>query len=294
MSETLRFGPPVISIDVEDWPQSTWDRSLPITERSAENTLRVLEILARHGVKATMFILGKFAQAFPSIVREICKEGHEIACHGYDHTEIFLQSREAFRKDVMLAKDILENIAGEKILGYRAPDFSITRTSLWALEELSDLGFDYDSSIFPVERNRYGIPEWPLNPIRVSFPGNKSIVEFPLGTYKWLKRNWPVGGGGYHRLYPGFFSRYVARKVMKQTPFVFYCHPYEFDYKEFREIPNKIPIRVRLHQGLGRRWFESRFSEFLRKLGGQRIKDILHPSAENMFSVKSLPDLVNH
>src|SRR5712692_3131314 len=129
MSATLTFAPPVISIDIEDWPQSTWDRSLPISERSAVNTRRLLEILQAVGVRATMFVLGKFAETFPTLVREMQGQGHEIACHSYGHVEIFKQSREQFRADLRRGKDILEQITGERVRGYRAPDFSIVRDS---------------------------------------------------------------------------------------------------------------------------------------------------------------------
>src|SRR5215813_9351640 len=125
MSQALTFGPPVISVDVEDWPQSTWNRDLPITQRAVANTRRLLVVLRESKVRATMFVLGKFAEAFPEVVREIRAEGHEIACHGYAHVEIFKQSRQEFAKDVRRSKDVIEQILGEEIKGYRAPDFSI-------------------------------------------------------------------------------------------------------------------------------------------------------------------------
>src|SRR6185369_8567532 len=115
---------------------------------------------------------------------------------------------------------------------------------------------------------RYGIPDWPLSPARVRLPDGRSIVEFPIATYPALGKNWPVGGGGYHRLLPGWASRWFAGRVMRTAPFVFYCHPYEFDPAEFAEIPLPIPLHIRLHQGLGRGRFESRFRSFLRRFGG--------------------------
>ncbi len=217
----MTFGPPVISIDIEDWPQSTWDRSLPITERSAANTRRVLDILQRVGVRTTMFVLGKFAEKFPGIVREIHAQGHEIGCHSYGHQEIFSQSRQQFKTDLHCGKDILEQIIGERIRGYRAPDFSVVRGTLWALDDLAEAGFDYDSSIFPVDRPRYGIPDWPQSPVQVRLANGLSIVEFPLASYRMLGKNWPVGGGGYHRLLPGMASRWFVRQIMQSAPFVF-------------------------------------------------------------------------
>src|SRR5215470_9479556 len=198
MSQTLRFGPPVISIDIEDWPQSTWDRNLPITERAAVNTRRTLEVLQEAGIRATLFVLGKFAKAFPGVVRDLHAAGHEIACHGYGHVEIFKQSPQEFARDVSYAKDLLEQMTGERIKGYRAPDFSVVRHTLWALDVLAEAGFDYDSSIFPVHRARYGIPDWPAVPTRVRLSGRKSIIEAPIATFRCFGKNWPVGGGGYH------------------------------------------------------------------------------------------------
>src|SRR5262245_53456414 len=125
MIETLGYGSPVISIDVEDWPQSTWDRSLPITERAVENTRRVLRILREANVRATMFVLGKLAEGYPQVVKEIQADGHEVACHGYGHVEIEQQSPDEFLFDLRRAKDLLEQIIGERVTGYRAPDFSI-------------------------------------------------------------------------------------------------------------------------------------------------------------------------
>jgi polysaccharide deacetylase family protein (PEP-CTERM system associated) len=275
MLQTLNFAPPVISIDVEDWPQSSWDRGLSITERAAKNTRHLLDVLDRADVRATTFILGKLAERFPDLVREIHARGHEIASHGYGHIEIFNQTPEQFADDVRRSKDLLEQITGDRVHGYRAPDFSIVHRSLWALEVLTDLGFTYDSSIFPVRRPRYGIPDWPLGPTTVRLPSGRLIVEFPVASYRAWGKNWPVGGGGYHRLLPGLAGRWFARRVMQHRPFVFYCHPYEFDPREFAELSLAIPLKVRLHQGLGRSRFETRFMALVRHYGGRRMADLL-------------------
>lgn len=275
MSEALAFGPPVITVDVEDWPQSTWNRELPVTERAVANTRRVLQVLRETGVRATMFVLGKFAESFPSTVKEIHSEGHEVACHGYGHIEIFKQSREDFREDVRRAKDILEQITGERVRGYRAPEFSIVRDTLWAFEVLGEAGFDYDSSVFPIRHPRYGIPDWPITPVQVRARGDASVVEVPIATCRYLGENWPAGGGGYHRLLPSLISQYLAKRGMSSAPFVFYCHPYELDAREFKEIPQRIPLSVRIHQGLGRGRFQGRFVAFLKRFGGRRVEDLI-------------------
>jgi polysaccharide deacetylase family protein (PEP-CTERM system associated) len=288
MSETMSYGPPVISIDVEDWPQSTWDRSLPITDRAGENTLRTLGILREENVRVTMFVLGKFAERFPQIIKEIRADGHEVACHGYGHLQVDQQTPDQFLVDIRQCKDILEQIIGEKVIGYRAPDFSIVGKSLWALDVLVEAGFEYDSSIMPVRHPRYGIPDWPAVPVRVKLRRGASILEAPLATYCALGMNWPVGGGGYHRLLPGVMSRYFARQVMRRAPFVFYCHPYEFDVNELEEVSLPLPLSIRLHQGAGRRWFEQRFRSFVQCFGGRSMHDMLSSQQWSEFPLSSL------
>ncbi|HTU24597.1 MAG TPA: polysaccharide deacetylase family protein [Pirellulales bacterium] len=279
MHESLAFGPPIITADIEDWPQSTWDHSLPVTARAADNTRRLLDILAQAGVRATMFVLAKFAQAFPDVVRQIDAQGHEVGAHTWAHEEVFRKTPEQFLQNARRTKDLLEQITGKRVYGYRAADFSIIRDTLWGLDVLAEAGYAYDSSIFPVERPRYGIPDWPQSPRRVLLASGRSIVEFPIASYTALGRNWPVGGGGYHRLLPGWASRAFARRVMQSAPFVFYCHPYEFDPREFAEIPHPIPWKLRLHQGLGRSRFTARFVAFLRAFSGRRMVDALEERA---------------
>jgi polysaccharide deacetylase family protein (PEP-CTERM system associated) len=284
----MSYGPPVISIDVEDWPQSTWDHSLPITDRAAENTRRVLRLLRDTEVRATMFVLGKLAERFPQVVKEIQADGHEVACHGHGHLEVGRQSPDEFLADVRHSKDLLEQIIGKPVKGYRAPDFSIVQNTLWALDALAEAGFEYDSSIVPARLPRYGIAGWPILPAKVCLNRGASILEAPLATFRALGRNFPVGGGGYHRLLPGFASRYFARRIMTEAPFVFYCHPYEFDVYELREIPIRVPRRVRLHQGAGRRWFEQRFRDFVKCFGGQTMHEMLSLQPWQEFHLRSL------
>ncbi|MDK2742976.1 MAG: polysaccharide deacetylase family protein [Nitrospira sp. BO4] len=284
----MSYGPPVISIDVEDWPQSTWDHSLPITDRAAENTRRVLRLLRETEVRSTMFVLGKLAERFPEVVKEIEADGHEVACHGHGHLEIGSQSPDEFLADIRRSKDLLEQIIGKPVKGYRAPDFSIVQDTLWALDALAEAGFEYDSSIVPAQMPRYGIAGWPVLPVRVRLGQSASILEAPLATFRALGRNLPVGGGGYHRLLPGFASRYCARKIMTVAPFVFYCHPYEFDVHEFREIPVRVPRKVQFHQGAGRRWFEPRFRSFVKCFGGQAMCDMLSLQQWSDFHLHSL------
>lgn len=265
---------PCITIDVEDWFQSTWNRELPISSVAGENTLKLLDILDELSIKTTMFIQGKFAEAFPDIVKKIHKHGHEVASHGYSHMEIFTQSREEFKEDIQRSKNILEDLVSEKIMGYRAPDFSVVRKSFWALEVLSELGYEYDSSIFPIKHSRYGIYDFYREPVIIHFGNGINITEYPIATIQIFHKNFPIAGGGYLRLIPGFVFRILSRKVMKEIPFIFYCHPYEFNPSEFRRNNVPIPLKTRLHQGFGRKYFHSRFEKFTRNLHPQRIIDI--------------------
>lgn len=254
----------VVSVDVEDWPQSTWARSLPISDRARRNTERLLDIIARHHRKVTFFVLGKFAERFPGTVQRMAAEGHEVASHGYGHLEVFRQTRQAFRDDVRCAKQLLEDTSGQAVRGYRAPDFSITRDSLWALNVLAEEGFSYDSSVYPIRHGRYGIPDWPPQPVRVRLRSGGGIVELPIATIGAVSRRWPVGGGGYHRLLPWWVIRWSIRRTLASGQvYVAYCHPYEFDPGEFGALEFKVPVYTRLHQGLGRARFRVKFERML-------------------------------
>jgi polysaccharide deacetylase family protein (PEP-CTERM system associated) len=267
--------PLVITLDVEDWPQSTWDRSLPISERAARNTERVLELLAAHERKATLFILGKFAERFPDLVRRMHREGHEIASHGYGHVEIFMQTPDEFRADVLRSKAFLEDLIGEPVLGYRAPDFSIIRSTLWAFDVLAELGFRYDSSIYPIAHARYGIADWPADPVEVKLAGGGTIVELPIATVPLFGRRIPIGGGGYHRLFPWpVITWAVKRTLASGRPFVAYCHPYEFDPDELSSLSFRVPLKTRLHQGLGRGRLTGRFARMIDAYTPSFAKDL--------------------
>jgi polysaccharide deacetylase family protein (PEP-CTERM system associated) len=260
---------------VEDWPQSTWDRSLPVTARGRDNAARLLDRLAAHRVRATMFVLGKFAEAFPDIVRRMAKDGHEVASHGHGHVEIFTQSREEFREDLRRSKHLLEDLTGSPVLGFRAPDFSITRRSLWALDVLAEEGFTYDSSIFPIRHGRYGIEHWPVHPVTVGLPSGSRIIELPNATITLFGRRLPVGGGGYHRLLPfPLIAGAIRRTFSLGLPFMAYCHPYEFDTREFSETKLDIPLKTRLHQGFGRGRFGARFDAMVRRFGSSLASDV--------------------
>lgn len=233
--------PPVanaLTIDVEDYfhvaalapsiPRDAWDAHEP---RVVANTRKLLAKFEQFGVQGTFFVLGWVAERHPELVRDIAARGHEIACHGYSHRLVYEQSAQEFREETIRAKRLLEDITGSKVRGYRAASYSIVRESLWALDILVELGFDYDSSIFPVRHDRYGIPGAARVPHRISTPGGAKIVEWPLATARILGLRLPVAGGGYFRLLPYWLSRWGLASINRSElqPFIFYLHPWEID-----------------------------------------------------------------
>ncbi|HEV8439989.1 MAG TPA: XrtA system polysaccharide deacetylase [Methylomirabilota bacterium] len=225
------------SVDVEDWYQvsdfeeavgfEAWDR---YESRVVRNTERVLALLDEYGVKGTFFVLTWNAERHPELVRRIAEAGHEIATHGYRHRLIYEQTPAEFRDDVLRSKKILEDAVGLPVLGYRAPSFSLTQASLWALDILLESGFRYDSSIFPVSDRLYGIPDARRFPFVIRADGGRTLVEFPMSTARAAGRNWPLGGGAYLRLFPYPYMRWGIRRVNREgQPALVYVHPWELD-----------------------------------------------------------------
>ena len=258
--------PLICTVDVEDWAQSTLDTDLPISDRAGPNMERVLDILAEENTKATCFVLGKFAEKFPACVKRIVAEGHELASHGYGHVDVFRLSPAQFREDIRRSKGQLEALTGTAVKGYRAPDFSIIKESLWAFDILVEEGFVYDASINPAVLARFGIPDFPAQLVRMQTTNGHNLIEIPVATMKLLGRQFPVAGGGYHRLLPFLLIRWaIERAVLRGDVFTAYCHPYEFDPNEFEHLGFHLPLKTRLHQGLGRRGFEGKFRQMLRE-----------------------------
>ncbi len=221
-----------LTIDWEDWyhgmeiPHTEW---AGYEDRLTLATHRTLEIFAEAGVRATFFCLGWAAEQHPELVKEIASAGHEIGTHGYSHTLIYQQTPEVFRAEMTRSIRFLEDLTGRAIVGHRAPFFSITRASLWALEILGELGIRYDSSIFPVLNYRYGIEDSPRFPYEID-AGPKKLTEFPISTWRVAGRNVPIAGGAYFRIFPYSFSRLGLRMVNRAGhPATFYLHPWELD-----------------------------------------------------------------
>lgn len=210
------------AVDRKDWSSMEY--------RVEANTDQLLELFSQRGVKATFFTLGWVAERSPELIRRIQKAGHEIASHGYSHQLVYQQTPEVFRDETRKSKQILEDITGEPITGYRAASYSITAQSRWALDILCEEGFTWDSSIFPVHHDRYGMPGTPHEPYRLEAPGGGNLIEFPLSTCPLGNYRLPIAGGGYFRLYPYWLSRWGLGRINRAgQPFIFYLHPWEID-----------------------------------------------------------------
>ena len=284
--------PNVFSVDVEDFfhveafadvvERSQWDH---LPSRVVRNTQRLLDLLEAHKVEATFFILGWVCDRQRELVREIAARGHEVGCHSYWHRPIFRLTTDEFREDTRRAKETIEQACGIPVEGYRAPSFSITRKSLWALEVLAELGFTYDSSIFPIAHDVYGIPDGPRRPTMVQ-TRKGPIFEMPMTTFSIRARNLPVGGGGYLRILPFWYTQWGLRAAQREgVPFILYVHPWEIDASQprlagrfrsrLRHYTNLDKMERRLHRLLKRFSFTSfRAANLADRLDAHSVLDL--------------------
>jgi polysaccharide deacetylase family protein (PEP-CTERM system associated) len=236
-----------LTIDVEDYYHvSGFDhvvsrhRWADHESRVVQSTGRILDLLGAAGVRATFFVLGWVAERHPRLVRAIRAAGHEIGSHSHMHRLVYDLGPRAFRADLRKSRDMLQDLLGERIFAYRAPSFSITSRSLWALDVLIEEGFTLDSSIYPTHHDRYGIPGTPLEPHQIQRPTG-SIWEFPPPVWRCLGYPLPVGGGGYFRLYPYTLTRHgLGRINAAGRPFAAYLHPWELDPGQPRLRPGRL------------------------------------------------------
>jgi polysaccharide deacetylase family protein (PEP-CTERM system associated) len=256
------------TVDVEDYfhvaalaaavPRESWSNRECRVEQNME---RLLALLAERGVTGTFFVLGWVAERYPRLVRRIAAAGHEVACHGYSHQLIYEQTPEVFRDETARAKHLLEDALSAPVHGYRAASFSVIRKTLWALDTLIDLGFHYDSSIFPIRHDRYGIPDASPEPGRVTTPSGRQLVEFPMVPASLFGLKVPVCGGGYFRIFPYWLTRAGLRQINRRgRAFPFYLHPWEIDPEQpriqvgalsrFRHYTNLHRCEARLHRVL--------------------------------------------
>lgn len=270
-----------LTIDLEDWYQGLTstsqqvDRWPKFEDRIVESTERLLGILDQAEVKATFFVLGYVAEQFPSLIRRVADKGHEIGLHGYHHFQVSRLAPEEFRAEVLRGRAVVETAGGKQVIGHRAPMFSIDRSSLWALEVLRDLGFSYDSSVFPTRNMLYGYPDAPRFPYQPF--GNGDFVEFPVSTVRMIGVNWPVAGGFYLRLLPYRLFRGALRWLNREgRPAIIYVHPWDLDPDHPRPNPT---LRERFTHYYNLQRTEAKLTALLRDFRFGPLVDLLDVAA---------------
>ena len=266
-----------LTVDVEDYFQvsalaplidrASWDQRECRVERNVE---RLLALFAQHGARATFFTLGWIAQRYPELVKRIVASGHELASHGYGHLRASEQSRADFLLDVRRAKELLEDLGGQRVQGYRAPSFSIGYSNPWAFDVLLEAGYRYSSSVYPVQHDHYGMPDAP----RFPYQPRPGLTEIPVTTTRLFGRNLPAGGGGYFRLAPYRLSRWAIRRVnaVDQRPAIFYFHPWEIDPDQPRVPGTGLKTRFRHYVNLDKT--ESRLARLLHDFHWGRVDEV--------------------
>ncbi len=272
-----------MTVDVEDYYQvSAFSKNIDKSEwenypsRVNSNTSRLLDLFDEKNIKATFFVLGWVAEREPNLIKHISDLGHEIACHGYKHDLIYNQTKQVFTEETIKSKLILEDIIGKPVNGYRAASYSITSKSIWAMDVLCEAGFTYDSSIFPIVHDRYGIPNAKTIPHNFRTDSGNEIVEFPLSTIGFGNKRLPISGGGYFRLFPYWLTQKGLKKVNnKNIPFIFYMHPWEIDIDQPR-IKSSMLSEFRHYQNIDK--FESRLNRLIGQFEFSTVKDVLNTS----------------
>jgi polysaccharide deacetylase family protein (PEP-CTERM system associated) len=265
-----------MTIDVEDYfhvsafsqvlDRSSWPK---LESRVERNTERLLDLFDEHQVRMTFFVLGWVAERYPELIKSLHRRGHEVACHGLTHELVYKQTPELFRSETQRSKSLLEDLSGAPVRGYRAASYSITAKSLWALDILAELGFEYDSSIFPIHHDLYGMPGSPRHPHAVA---HGKLLEIPLTTVQLAGQRLPCAGGGYFRLLPYSVFRWSLRRVNAEgLPAVFYMHPWEIDPNQPR-IDAPLKSRFRHYTNLHRT--ESRLSKLLKEFRWGRMDEV--------------------
>jgi polysaccharide deacetylase family protein (PEP-CTERM system associated) len=247
----------VMTVDVEDYFHvSAFENAIPkanwkdLELRVEQNTFRLLELFAEKNAKCTFFTLGWVAERCPLLIKAIVDQGHELASHGYAHQRATAMDKNQFREDVYKSKQLLEDAAGQAIIGYRAPSFSFNDSNTWVYQILVDLGFEYSSSTYPIEHDLYGVPDWP----RFKYQRPEGIIEIPVPTVRKNKNNTGIGGGGYFRLYPYWLSRKRISRYLasEKQPYSFYFHPWEIDPEQPRISGASMKSKLRHYINLSR------------------------------------------
>lgn len=284
-----------ISVDVEEYfhveafagkidPKSWED----FESRSGRSIDRILRLFQKYETRGTFYILGWIAERQPDMVRKIAAAGHEIGCHGFGHQRIHRQTPDQFRQDVMRSRNRLAELAGKPIHCYRAPSFSITKETLWALDVLAEEEFTIDSSIFPVRHDLYGMPGGRRFPYWENTPGGKRIFEFPPSTIRLANNNWPAAGGGYLRLFPYRFTRWAIRHLndRDKQPAMVYFHPWELDPSQPRI--SSAPLRSRLRHYVNLEKTESKIERLLQDFRFTTVSEVCRLATNSEGGTKSV------
>jgi polysaccharide deacetylase family protein (PEP-CTERM system associated) len=226
---------------------------MPTNPSLVKQVDKVLELLAKHNAKATFFILGKVAETFPNVVKRIASTGHEVACHSYYHKPIYRQTPEEFKTDLLRAKLALESASGQKIDGFRAPYFSITQKSLWALPILVEAGFGYDSSLVPVCAPDYGFADGKAGFYRLGLSDGVTLIEAPPATTRLFGFQLPLGGGYFKMFSKTPFIEKLSEQQRKNRPAVFYFHPHELEELPPHRELKSVPFWIYWKENMGRR-----------------------------------------
>lgn len=240
------------------------------SSRVQKNVEKILDVIEAYHYKATFFVLGWVAKKNREIVRKIVNRGHEIGCHSFWHRKVFTLSPDEFKADTRHAKALLEDISGQPVFGYRAPSYSITRDSLWAIDILEELGFKYDSSIFPIIHDVYGMQNAPRFQFRLK---HNNMMEYPLSTLRVFGKNLPVSGGGYFRLFPFWFTKRALKSInnKEKQPFIFYLHPWELDPDQPKFHNARLLSKFRHYTNLDQSY--TRFERLLQEFRFRPIGD---------------------
>lgn len=277
-----------LTIDLEDWYQvsnlekfisfNDWTRQEDRLEKSVG---KLLDLFKSCRVQATFFVLGWNAERHPDLIKQIVQEGHEVGTHGYSHRLVYNQSPIEFADDLKRSIDAISDASGMRVLGHRAASFSVTAASTWAIDVLAEQGIEYDSSIFPIKHSRYGIPEAPRFPYTVQCKG-RPIIEFPISTVQLLGHNIPFAGGAYFRLLPyGFVKNCIRQLNRKNTPVMFYLHPWEVDPGQPR-MDMDWKLKLRCYHNIEK--VEDRLAGLLSEFAFGRAADVIASISHERFA----------
>jgi polysaccharide deacetylase family protein (PEP-CTERM system associated) len=229
-----------LTVDVEDainlTMRNVFRTNMEPTIRVYDNVMYLLDLFSEYNTFATFFILGEVANTYPELIKEIARRGHELGIHGYSHARYYHLSKEKVRDEILKAKQMIEDISGIKVIGHRAPEFSINKKTLWVLEILLDACIKYDSSIFPSDLGRYSWPGFNKDISFLELNDGRKIIEAPLSVVKWLGRDFPACGGSYLRIFPDWVTNLAFKQINRERPVVLYMHPYEIDLPPFQDF----------------------------------------------------------